>query len=111
MQNKKSGRVVLITGESSGFGLEMAKLFLANGDKVCGFSNQEFQMEGVYHQMGDVSNESDCNLVVGNVIKKYGRIDVLMNNAGFGIFGPFEETPLEKAKKQVKNRISHKQWL
>ena len=33
--------------------------------------------------------------------EKYGKIDVLMNNAGFGIFGPFEETPLEKAKKQV----------
>ncbi len=101
MKNKKTGRVVLITGESSGFGLEMAKLFLANGDMVCGFSNQEFHMDGIYHQMGDVSKEEDCNRAVSNVVDKYGRIDVLMNNAGFGIFGPFEETPLEKAKKQV----------
>lgn len=101
MKNKKTGRVVLITGESSGFGLEMAKLFLANGDIVCGFSNQEFQMEGIYHQVGDVSIEEDCKTVVDNIINKYGRIDVLMNNAGFGIFGPLEETPLLKAKKQV----------
>lgn len=101
MKNKKTGRVVLITGESSGFGLEMAKLFLANGDVVCGFSNQQFEMDGIYHQVGDVSNEEDCKRVVENAIQKYGRIDVLMNNAGFGIFGPFEETPLAKAKKQV----------
>ncbi len=98
---EKTGRVVLITGESSGFGLEMAKLFLKNKDIVCGFSNQQFQMEGVYHQYGDVSKEEDCRRVVENIIKRYGRIDVLMNNAGFGIFGPFEETPIEKARKQV----------
>ncbi len=101
MKNLKTGRIVLITGESSGFGLEMAKLFLKNGDTVCGFSNQEFAMDGIFHQVGDVSKEEDCERVVKNVIEKYGRIDVLMNNAGFGIFGPFEETPLQKAKKQV----------
>ena len=101
MKNVKTGRVILITGESSGFGLEMAKLFLENNDIVCGFSNQQFEMEGIYHQFGDVSKEEDCQRVVKNIIAKYGRIDVLMNNAGFGIFGPFEETPLEKAKKQV----------
>ena len=97
----EKNKVVLITGESSGFGLEMAKLFIANKDIVCGFSNQEFQMEGVYHQIGDVSKEEDCQKAIKNIIDKYGRIDVLMNNAGFGIFGPFEETSLEKAKKQV----------
>lgn len=101
MKNLKHGRVVLITGESSGFGLEMAKLFIKNNDIVCGFSNQQFEMEGVYHQFGDVSNEDDCQRVVRNVIEKYGRIDILMNNAGFGIFSPIEETPLEKAKKQI----------
>lgn len=101
MKNVKTGRVILITGESSGFGLEMAKLFLKNNDIVCGFSNQQFEMEGIYHQFGDVSKEEDCQRVVKNIIAKYGKIDVLMNNAGFGIFGPFEETPLEKAKKQV----------
>lgn len=101
MKNIRTGRVVLITGESSGFGLEMAKLFLKNGDTVCGFSNQQFQMDGIYHQFGDISSEEECQKCVDNVIAKYGRIDVLCNNAGFGIFGPIEETPYEKAHRQV----------
>lgn len=94
-------RVVLITGNSSGFGLEMSKLFIKNGDLVCGFSNNKFEMENVYHQVGDVSNEEDCKRCVENIITKYGRIDILMNNAGFGIFGPFEETNLSSAKRQI----------
>lgn len=101
MKNKKTGRVVLITGESSGFGLEMAKLFLKNGDIVCGFSNQEFSFDGIYHQVGDISVEEECNQAVKNVYDRYHRIDILINNAGFGIFGPIEETPFDKAKRQV----------
>lgn len=98
---KKSGRVVLITGESSGFGLEAAKLFLKNGDTVCGISNQEFSYEGIYHQYGDISDKKSVEECVSNVLKKYGHIDVLVNNAGFGIFGPVEETPVEDARMQV----------
>lgn len=98
---QKTGRVVLITGESSGFGLEMAKLFLSNGDIVCGLSNQPFEKEGIYHQFGDISNEEDDIKAVQNVLAKYGHIDILINNAGFGIFGPVEETPSEDARKQV----------
>lgn len=101
MKNIKTNRVVLITGESSGFGLEMAKLFIANGDIVCGLSTHEFEMENVYHQVGDISKEEDCHRIVKNIIDKYGRINVLMNNAGFGIFSPIEETTLEKAKRQM----------
>lgn len=101
MKNLKTGRVVLITGESSGFGMEMAKLFIANGDTVCGLSTHPFEMDGVYHQVGDISNEEDCKRIISNIIDKYGRIDVLINNAGFGIFGPIEETPVDKAKRQM----------
>lgn len=98
---KKTGRVVLITGESSGFGFEMAKLFLKNGDTVCGISNQEFSYEGIYHQYGDISDEESVKSCVSNVLQRYGHIDILINNAGFGIFGPVEETPVEDARKQV----------
>lgn len=96
---KNTGRVILITGDSSGFGLQRAKLFLANKDIVCGFSNQATSLPGVYHQYGDVSSIYDCQRVVSNVIERYKRIDILINDAGFGIFGPVEETEPERARK------------
>ncbi len=98
---KKTGRVVLITGDSSGFGLQMAKLFSANGDCVCGFSNQEKGLEGVYHQVGDVSSFESCKEAVEKIIHKYGHIDILINDAGFGIFGPVEETEPSRAMKLI----------
>lgn len=94
-------RIVLITGESKGFGFEIAKKFLENGDIVCGMSRKDFDYEGIYHQKGDITIEDDCNRVVNNIINKYGHIDILINNAGFGIFGPIEDTSLLKAYSQV----------
>lgn len=97
----KQGRVVLITGETRGFGFEMAKLFIKNNDIVCGFSRNEFEYPNIYHQVGDISSEEDCKNCIANIIEKYQRIDILINNAGFGIFGPIEETSLKSAKKQI----------
>lgn len=97
----KQRRVVLITGETRGFGFEMAKLFINNNDIVCGFSRNEFNYLNIYHQVGDISKEEDCKRCVLNIIDKYKRIDVLINNAGFGIFGPVEETTIQQAKKQI----------
>ena len=45
-------QVVLITGETRGFGLEMTKVFLKHNYVVCGISRSEFNYEGVYHQIG-----------------------------------------------------------
>ena len=98
---KKIKRIILITGETRGFGFETAKLFIKNGDIICGFSRNEFNYEGIYHQIGDITNEEDCKKCVENIIQKYGRIDILVNNAGFGIFGPVEETSIEDARKQL----------
>lgn len=101
MAKQRGQRVVLITGETSGFGLEMAKLFRKEGDLVCGFSRHSFTSEGIDHQIGDITNEEDCFRCVRNVIDRYGRIDVLINNAGFGVFGPIEETTISKARHQI----------
>lgn len=95
---KKTKRVVLISGDSSGFGLEMVKLFIKNGDIVCGMSKNEFALDNLYHQVGDISLKEDCQRVVNNILNRYKRIDILINNAGFGVFGPIEETSLNSAK-------------
>lgn len=98
---KKIKRIILITGETRGFGFETAKLFIKNGDIICGFSRNEFNYEGIYHQIGDITNKEDCKKCVENIIQKYGKIDILVNNAGFGIFGPVEETSIDDARKQL----------
>lgn len=94
-------QIVLITGETRGFGLEMVKIFLDNNYVVCGISRNEFEYKGVYHQVGDISKEEDCKRCVNNIIEKYEKIDILINNAGFGIFGPVEETSLQRAQSQI----------
>ncbi len=96
---KKTNRVVLITGDSSGFGLEMVKLFIANGDRVYGLAKNPFKLEGLVHFVCDISDPEQCKKVVEEVAKIEGRIDVLINNAGFGISGAVEDTSVETAKK------------
>ena len=91
-------KVVIITGESRGFGLEIAKLFLKDKNIVCGISRNDFAYDGIYHQVGDVTNINDCKRCVDNIIEKYGRIDILVNNAGFGIYGEFANIDLDREK-------------
>lgn len=96
---KKTNRVVVITGDSSGFGLEMAKLFIANGDKVYGISRREFSLDGLTHYACDISEPENCAKVVCDIASREENIDILINNAGFGISGSVEDTSIESAKK------------
>ena len=96
---KKKERIILITGDSSGFGFEMVKLFINNGDKVIGVSRKEFKYERLDHYQCDITNENELNNLINYIKDKYNSIDILINNAGLGIFGPIEETSLESAYK------------
>lgn len=96
---KKTNRVVVVTGDSSGFGFEMIKLFIANGDKVYGISNSEFSYENLTHFVCDISDAKKCESVINEIGVNEGRIDVLINNAGFGISGSVEDTSIDTAHK------------
>lgn len=96
---KKKERIILITGDSSGFGFEMVKLFINNGDKVIGVSRKAFKYEGLDHYQCDITNENELNNLINYIKDKYNSIDILINNAGLGIFGPIEETSLESVYK------------
>lgn len=90
-------QVVIITGGSSGIGLETAKALIAAGCRVYEFSRREFAFDGLVHMCVDVADEKGVNAAVQAVLAREGRIDVLINNAGFGISGAFEFTKSEDA--------------
>ncbi|PWH17937.1 MAG: oxidoreductase [Anaerolineae bacterium] len=89
------GKVVLITGASSGFGEDAAKLFAKEGASVVLAARRIERMQAevarIQAQGGeamatpvDVANRADIENMVKSVLENYGRIDILFNNAGFG---------------------------
>lgn len=97
-------KVILITGASSGIGKEGAKKLILEGHKVYACARRFDMMEDLYAMGGipmkmDVTNEDDINEVVNTIIEKEGKIDVLWNNAGYGLYGSVEDVPLDDARK------------
>ena len=85
-------KIVLITGATSGYGLAAAKLFEKNGDTVIIASRNGEKVKQVVSENGfadgfeiDVTNYVQWQKLTEYVVKKYGRIDVLVNNAGGGV--------------------------
>ena len=95
------GQVVLITGGSSGIGECVARILAASGCRVYEMSRGESAPMNRVHIKGDVTLEQDVKRAVEYVIKKEGRIDILINNAGFGISGAAEFTDMEDARRQL----------
>lgn len=93
-------KVVIVTGGNSGIGKSTAKALLAKGCKVYDFSRRDLGCEGIIHICCDVTDESQVKSAVDSVLKESGNIDILINNAGFGISGAVEFTALESVKKQ-----------
>ena len=98
-------KVVLITGASSGMGKETAKLLIQQGHIVYAVARRLDQMQDLKAMGGhtiqmDVTNEADVKHVVDTIIKQEGKIDVLWNNAGYGLYGAVEDVPLYEARKQ-----------
>lgn len=90
-------KVALITGGSSGIGAETARVFAKHGAKVAIFARGQEKMDRVAAELkalgadcltiaGDVTKSEDCSAAVEQVVTFFGRIDVLVNNAGAGDF-------------------------
>ncbi len=96
-------RVVLITGASSGFGRETARLLLGRGYRVYGTSRNPSakpQESGVGIMTVDVDSDSSVENGVKELLDEAGRLDVLVNNAGYVLTGGAEETSIAEAKAQ-----------
>lgn len=94
-----SPRVVVITGTSSGLGLELAKLLLTEPNKyivigtsrgALGKDHELLQSKGYVHKQLDVTVDESVEAVFSEIGRENGRLDVLINNAAFGIFGTTE---------------------
>ena len=94
--------VILITGISSGFGHAMALQLSHDGHKVYGTHRRDCdRIPGVTYLNADVRNQQSIDETVKTVIDAEGHIDVFINNAGMGIGGPLEFTPIEDARDQM----------
>ena len=96
-------KVVLITGASSGFGKETAALLTDRGFSVYGTSrNPSVKATGQSHKMLELNVDSDQSVdaCMSRFLEESGRLDVLVNNAGYVLTGGVEETSVEEAKAQ-----------
>ena len=97
--------VVLLTGASSGIGYDVAPLLMRYGYTVYGAARrvekiEELASEGVKALSLDVTDEASMEAAVQQIIDAEGRIDVLINNAGYGFYGAIEDVPINEARRQ-----------
>lgn len=97
-------KVVVITGASSGIGRALAKEFASKGaclslgarrTKLLEELQSELPGTEILIKKTDVSREDDCQMLIEETIKRFGRIDVLINNAGISMRAIFEEVDLK----------------
>ena len=98
-------KVILITGASSGIGFDAAASLARQGHRVYAAARRVERMEplkelGVVPLRMDVTDEASMEAGVRTVLDAEGRIDVLVNNAGYGYFGAIENVPMEEARRQ-----------
>ena len=85
-------KIVVITGGSSGIGLETAKQLAKAGCRIFELSRRDISFDFMQHICVDVTDEAAVRRVIDDIVRDCGRIDILINNAGFGISGAFEFT-------------------
>ena len=100
-----NSKIIVITGASSGIGKATALYLLEKGHKVYGLARRVDKMGDIIKKGGvakemDVTNHQQVKEVISSIIKTEGSIDVLINNAGYSIYGPIEDTSYEMAKQQ-----------
>jgi NAD(P)-dependent dehydrogenase (short-subunit alcohol dehydrogenase family) len=103
-------KVALVTGASAGIGAATALLLAANGYTVYGAARRVEKIEalnsaGVNSIPMDVSNDASMVRAVEQIMAEQGRIDVLINNAGFGSYGAIEDVPMEDARYQLEVNV------
>ena len=100
-----AAHTVLVTGASAGIGEATARKLLEEGYVVYAAARRvermrELEAAGAVILKMDVANEDDIVEVMERINQERGGVDILINNAGFGLYGAMEDTPLEEARYQ-----------
>jgi NAD(P)-dependent dehydrogenase (short-subunit alcohol dehydrogenase family) len=112
-------KVWLITGTSRGFGREWAEAALERGDKVAATARNVASLDDLEERFGDallplaldVTDREAVFTAVARAHEKFGRIDVVVNNAGFGHFGAIEEVTESEARGQIETNLFGALWV
>ena len=114
-----SSKVWFITGTSKGFGRVWAEAALARGDRVAATARDATTLQPLVDQYGDlvaaialdVTDKAAVAAAVAETIRRFGRIDVAVNNAGYGLFGTIEEVSEAEARAQLETNLFGALWV
>jgi NAD(P)-dependent dehydrogenase (short-subunit alcohol dehydrogenase family) len=112
-------KVFFITGASRGFGKLWAEAFLKRGNKVIATARTPDDLNELIEKYGDavfpvkldVNDRESCFRAVKQAKEHFRRIDVLINNAGYGLFGAIEETTEQEARSQLDTNFFGLLWI
>ncbi len=96
-------RCILVTGSSRGIGAELVRHFLERGDRVagCARGSAPTKHECYEHFLTDIADEAAVRDLLRDLRKRWGRLDVLINNAGIARMNPMALTPFETARRVI----------
>ncbi|RVO72942.1 SDR family oxidoreductase [Sinorhizobium medicae] len=107
-----SGQIWLITGANKGLGAAIARAALARGCKVVAGARRVGEIEKALGTSPDllpvaldITSDEQVNAAVGAALNKFGRIDVVVNNAGYGLLGYFEEMTDKQIRDQMETNV------
>ena len=112
-------KIWFITGSSRGFGREWAEVALVRGDKVAATARHPGTLEQLVETYGDdvlplpldVTDRAAAFDAVAQAHEHFGRLDVIVNNAGYGLFGAIEEVTEEQAWAQIETNLFGALWV
>ena len=104
-----TGKVAIVTGATKGIGLAIAERMINEGMRVAISARTEADVASVAKRLGenaigvvcDVADPGSCAALVEQTVERFGQVDVLVNNAGLGIFKPISEMTVEEWQLQV----------
>lgn len=112
-------KVFFITGASQGFGRQWTQTALEQGHKVVATARKPEQLDSLRADFGDsiltlaldVTDRSACFEAVEKTLQSFGRLDVLISNAGYGHFGCVEEISETEARSQIDTNLFGSLWI